>query len=46
MANVYKKTTFKEIQNRSIVKLNETDSNSVKNVLLNFVNYFKIKHLG
>ena len=45
MANVYKKTTFNEIQNRSIVKLNETDSNSVKNVLLNFVNYFKLKHL-
>lgn len=46
MANVYKKTTFKEIQNRSIVKLNETDSNSITNILLNFANYFKTKHLN
>jgi hypothetical protein len=45
MANVYKKTTFKEIQNRNIQKVNETDNNSVRNILLNFVNYFKSKHL-
>ena len=45
MANVYKKTSFKEIQNRNIQKVNETDNNSVRNILLNFVNYFKLKHL-
>jgi hypothetical protein len=45
MANVYKKTSFKQIQNRNIQKVNETDNNSVRNILLNFVNYFKLKHL-
>jgi hypothetical protein len=45
MANVYKKTSFKQIQNRNIQKVNETDNSSVRNILLNFVNYFKLKHL-
>jgi hypothetical protein len=46
MANVYKKTSFKAIQNRNIQTVNENDRNSVSNILVNFVNYFKSKHLN
>ena len=45
MVQVYKKTTIKEIENRAIQKVDDTTKNSVNNIILNFVNYFKIKHL-
>jgi hypothetical protein len=45
MATVYKKTTFKEIENRPIQKIDSSTSIDVQNILLSFVNYFKLKHL-
>jgi hypothetical protein len=46
MANVYKKTTHNQIQNRLIEKVNQSTSNSMNSIILNFINYFKIKHLN
>ena len=46
MATVYKKTTNKELQTRSIQKVDETAKNEISNTISNFVNYFKLKHLG
>lgn len=46
MATVYKKTTFKEIQNRNVQKVDETTKNEISNTISNFVTYFKAKHLG
>ena len=46
MATVYKKTTYKEIQNRNIQKVDSSTSNAIGEVITNFVNYFKLKHLS
>jgi hypothetical protein len=46
MANVYKKTSLTEIQNRIVQKVDNNTKNSISNIILNFVNYFKIKHLN
>lgn len=46
MATVYKKTTYKELQNRSIEKVDTSTSSSISTVLTNFITYFKAKHLG
>lgn len=45
MVQVYKKTTIQEIENRTIQKVDATTQSSINNIISNFVNYFKIKHL-
>jgi|LakMenEpi03Aug12_release.lakeMendotaPanAssembly.Ray.scaffolds.fasta_scaffold3359301_2 hypothetical protein len=46
MANIYKKISYKDLQNRNVQKLNESDIISTRSIILNFVNYFKTKHLS
>lgn len=46
MANVYKKTTYKEIQNRKIEKVDIETKNSVNLIISKFVDYFKLKHIS
>jgi hypothetical protein len=46
MATVYKKISYKDLQNRNVQKLNESDIISTRSIILNFVNYFKTKHLS
>jgi hypothetical protein len=44
-ATVYKKTTYNEVQNRTIQKCDDTTSSLINNTLFSFVTYFKAKHL-
>lgn len=46
MATVYKKTSYKEINNRTIEKTDVNTSNSINQTISNFVNYFKLRHLS
>jgi hypothetical protein len=46
MATIYRKISYKDLQKRNVQKLNESDSISTRSIILNFVNYFKTKHLS
>jgi hypothetical protein len=46
MATVYKKTTYKEIQNRNVQPVDEQTNNTINSTISNFVTHFKAKHLG
>lgn len=46
MAQIYKKTTYKHLQNSSSRPVSDTDKNKVTEIINNFVTYFKAKHLG
>lgn len=44
--NVYKKISKIELDNRIINPLDAPTKEKVRNTILNFKNYFKLKHLG
>lgn len=46
MAKVYKKTNYKNLQNRNIIKVDNDTKDKISIVIFNFVDYFKKKHLG
>lgn len=46
MASVYKTFTKSDIDNRNITELDSTSKQNIKNILDNFVTYFKAKHLS
>lgn len=46
MAKVYKKTNYKNLQNRNILKVDNDTKNKIGNIIFNFVDYFKKTHLS
>lgn len=44
-ATVYRKTTYKELQNRNIERCDDSTSSSINNIITSFVTHFKSKHL-
>jgi hypothetical protein len=43
--NVYKKISKTDLENRNINPLDSPTKEKVRNTILNFKNYFKLKHL-
>ena len=46
MSTTYKKISVSEVQNRAITVSNTSDKTSMENIVNNFINYFKSKHLS
>lgn len=46
MATVYKSTTYKAVDTRTIQTADATKSSAISTTLTNFFNYFKTKHLS
>lgn len=44
--NVYKKISKNDLDNRNIQPLDNSTKEAVRNTILNFKNYFKLKHLS
>jgi hypothetical protein len=43
--NVYKKISKTDLENRNVNSLDNSTKETVRNTILNFKNYFKLKHL-